>query len=324
MRSFRFACLLAGFFVAAGVSSIVRAADAFPTKPIRMVVTLAPGGPLDLFARLVAESLQKQWGQPVVVENRPGAASRIAIENVLQAPADGYSLLVGGGSITTLPVFVKGLPFDVQRDLTPVTIAADAQQVLVVHASVPAKNVQEFVAYAKANPGKVNYGSLGRTPVMLAIEAFKRMGGIQMSEVPYKNSPDLFNGFLRGDVQFVFTSYELLATQIASGAVRPLAVVGNQRLSAVPDLPSMAEAGYAGLRLPGWYAVFARSATPRPLVEQLYREIARALQQPANVAKIEASGSRVISLSPDASRERMVTEMQFWASIARDINLQPE
>jgi tripartite-type tricarboxylate transporter receptor subunit TctC len=324
MRLFRTTLELLLVAALATTASAARSADEFPSKPIRLVVTLAPGGPLDLFARLVGENLQKQTGQPAIVENRPGAASRIAIDNMLQAPADGYTLLVGGGSIATLPVFVKGLNFDVLRDITPVTIGADAQQVVVVHASVPAKSVAEFVAYAKANPGKVNYGSLGRQPIMLAVEAFKRMAGIQMTEVPYKATPELLTGLARNDVQFLITSYELIAPQVAGGTARPLAVVGNLRLKSPSELPTMAELGYPGLRLPGWYAVFARANTPRPVVDTLYREIAKALQQPAVAAKIEATGSRVIALNPDQSRERLAAEVQFWAGIAKEVNLQPE
>ena len=301
-----------------------RAADEFPNKPMRLVVTLAPGGPLDIFARLIGAGLQKEMGQPVIVENKPGAASRIAIDAVLLSPRDGHVLLVTGGSITTLPVFVKGLNFEVMRDLTPVTIAADAQQVVVVNSSVPAKTMLEFIAYAKANPAKLNYGSLGKTPVMMTVEGFKRLAGVQMAEVPYKNTPDLFNGLFRNDVQFALTSFDLVAQQIASGVVRPLAVVGNQRLKAAPELPTLADLGYPGLRLPGWYAVVARAGTPRPAIDRIYKEIAKVLQPPDVVAKIEAMGSRVIILTPEQSQERMAAEVQYWAGIAKDINLQPE
>jgi len=326
MHRHRIALLLALMVGAPALpASLARAADApYPSKPIRLVVTLAPGGPLDLFARLIGKGLQSRLGQPVVVENKPGAASRIAIEAVLQAPPDGYSLLAAGGSITTLPVFVKGLNFDVMRDLTPVTIAADAQQIVLINGTLPAKTLAEFVAYAKANPRKANYGSLGKTPIMLAVEAFQRMAGIQMTEVPYKSSAELLTALSRNDVQFVLTAYELAAPQIASGAARALAAVGNLRLKAAPGLPALSELGYGGVRLPGWYAIVTRAGTPKAVIDALYAEIAKDLQQPDTVSKIEAMGSRVIALTPEQSRERMAAEAQYWTAIAREVNLQPE
>jgi len=299
-------------------------AQDYPSKRVTMLVVTGAGGPLDGIARVLAEQLQGRYGQPFIVENRPGAGSRIAIDALRAAPADGYTLLVAGGSITTLPVFVKGVDFDTLRDLAPVTISADFSVVLGISKDVPASTLREFVDYAKANPGKVAYGSVGRQPTLLAMEGFARQAGFRMTEVPFKTAADYLRAMVRNEVQISTLTVSQAKTQLDANAIKVIAALGDRRLKAFPDLPSSAELGYPDFRLPGWVAVLANRGTPQAVVDRLYAGISASLKIPDTVTKIERQGADILDLTPQQTRERIASETKFWVKVANEIGLKPE
>ena len=252
-------------------------AQPYPTKPVRILVGFTSGGATDLAARFLAQKLSETLGQPVVVENRPGAGSMLAPEVVVRSPADGYTLLVSNVGIA-MPSMFKKLPFDVRRDLTPVSLIGYGQVALFAHPSLPAKSVKEIVALAKRKPGQLNYGSAGTGAFThLAMALFESMANISMVHVPYKGSSQAVIGVTTGEVDLAFSSPAAAIGLVKQGRLRFIAVSGSTHSSLAPEVPTMAEAGIKGYEATSWYGLLAPAATPRAAIAKLAEDSAKAL-----------------------------------------------
>ena len=267
--------LLQGLVLALAVTS---AAAQYPAKPIRFVVPYPPGGPLDTVARLLGQKVSESVKQPVVVDNKPGAGGNIGADTVAKSAPDGYTILMGAVATHAInPTLYASIPYDPIRDFVPVTQLASTPNVLIVNPSVPASNVREFIAYAKANPGKLNFGS-GSTGSAghLAGELFKTQAGVDMTHVPYKGAAPAMQDLIGGQVQLMFDNFASANTQVKAGKVKALAVTTARRSALAPDLPTIAESGLAGFDINTWFGVFVPAGTPREVVERLRAEIAKA------------------------------------------------
>jgi tripartite-type tricarboxylate transporter receptor subunit TctC len=256
-------------------------AQAYPSKTITIVVPFPPGGTTDVLARSVAQKLNESWGQPVVVENKPGAGATIGAALVAKAPADGYTILMGAVHHTIATSIYSSLPYDFQKDLAPITIVAMVPNVLSIPASLPPKNVKDLVEHAKANPGKLSYGSNGQgTAQHLMGEQFSAMTGVQLLHVPYKGSGPLTTALIANEVSMSFDTITPVLPQIKAGKLRPLAVTTAARSPALPDVPTLAESGLAGFNQGTWFGLLAPAATPKEIVAKLNTEIVRILAMP--------------------------------------------
>ncbi len=302
------------------------AAQLYPVRPLRAVVPLAPGGGTDTVARLVAARLGEGLGQQIVVDNRGGGGGVLGTDLVAKAAPDGYTLLVG--SITTNavnPALYKKLPYDHIRDFAPISQIGTVPNALVVHASVPVSSVKELIAYAKANPGKINYGSagIGSAP-HLSMELIKSMAGISMMHVPYKGAGAAVSDVLGGQLQALCSSLAGLLPHIRSGRVRALGVTTAQRNPQLPDVPTISEAGIPGYEVTIWYALFAPGRTPRPIIARLHAETAKALNTAELKDRLTLQGLDVASSTPEALMAFVQSETAKWTKVARDAGIQLE
>jgi tripartite-type tricarboxylate transporter receptor subunit TctC len=269
------------------------AAQSYPAKPIRFVVPFPPGGPLDIMARGVGQKLQDAWGQPVVVENRPGAGGGIGAELVAKSPADGYTLLMGAVSTHAInPSLYPKIGYDPRKDFVPVALVAQVPNILVVHPSLPVQSVQDLIAYAKAKPGSLSFGS-GSTGSTghLAGELFKTMAGVDMAHIPYKGGAPAMQDLLAGQTQLMFDNLANALGQVKAGKLRAVAVTTAQRAPAAPDLPTIAESGLPGFDLTTWFGVFAPAGTPPEIVAKLNAEIVKALASKELTERLAAMGT---------------------------------
>jgi tripartite-type tricarboxylate transporter receptor subunit TctC len=311
---------IAAFLFAAGV-----AAQAYPDRPIKLVVPYPPGGSTDPVARLLAADVATRLGQPVVVDNKPGAAGSIGTEFVARAAPDVYTALLHTSVIATDPTFKKTLPYDVRRDLAPVTLTVNGPYLLVVNPTLPVKNVAELIAYAKANPGKLNFGSAGQgSSGHLIGELFKMSAGIDMVHVPYKGSGQAVIDLLGGQVQMMFSGMSSVMQHIKAGRLRPLAVTGAQRSPAVPDVPTIAESGFPGFQATAWYGVLATAGTPKPIVNRLHDEIVRALALPDVKERLNNVGFELVGGTPDEFAAFIKSEIAKWTRVVRDAHISAE
>ena len=298
-------------------------AQDYPTRPVRWVSPWPPGGANDIFSRAIAQKLTDAFGQPVVVDNRPGAAGAIGTEHVAKSAGDGYVLTLGSSPTHAIaPSLNPSLPYDPLRDFTAVTLVAVVPNVLVINPSLPVKSVRELIALAKARPGSLNFGSAGNgTSQHLSAELFKVMAGVDMVHVPYKGTAPALADLLAGQVQLAFDNIPALLPHIQSGKLRALAVTPAARSQALPDLPTVAEAGLPGYDASVWFGVFAPSGTPRPIVNRLHAEIAKALAAPDLKARMASMGAEVSGLGPDEFREFWRKELPKWADVVKAANI---
>jgi len=299
------------------------AQSTYPSKAIQMVVGFPAGGGNDIVARLLGAKLQQAWGQPVVVVNKPGASSMIAMEFVAKAPPDGYTVLLNASVMPVLPALYASLPIDILRDLEPVTQLTTQSFVLVVHPSVPAHSVNEFIQFAKSQPGKLNYGSPAAT-FQLAMERFKQQVGIDLNHISYKGSAQTINGLLANDVQVGFVDAPALAPQIKSGRLRGLAVTTRTRSAALPELPTMIEAGVADFEIVGWFALFVPPGTPKPIVNKLFEESAKIVKMPDMRDKLAALDCVPVGGTPEQLRATMTMQMNQWMTTAKNANIKAQ
>jgi tripartite-type tricarboxylate transporter receptor subunit TctC len=302
------------------------AAATFPARPMRIIAPFPPGGPIDLLSRLLAEKLQQRWHQPVIVENKPGAGGNIGIKAVADAAADGYTLLVvPAGNITINATLMKDMPFNWDRDFVAVTKIATAPNILAVHPSVKAASVKELIALARAQPGKLSYGSPGvGSGLHLAGELFRREAGIDIVHVPYKGTTQAMNDLMGGQIAMMFGAMPTLLPQVKAGKLRALAVTSAQRAPAAPDLPTIAESGLAGFDVSSWYGVMAPAATPRDIVAKLQAEIALIVALPEVKASLEQQGLYPVANRPDAFAAEIRAETARWARVIREADIKPE
>jgi tripartite-type tricarboxylate transporter receptor subunit TctC len=299
-------------------------AQAYPTRPVRIIVGAAPSGAFDIMARLIGRWLSERLGQPFVVENRPGAASNIATEAVVRAPADGYTLLIVGTTQATNAALYDKLNFDLIRDIAPIAGVFRGALVIVVHPSVPARSLPEFIAYAKANPRKVNMASSGTGGAPhLAGELFEMMAGIDMVHVPYRGGGPAVTDLLGGQVQVYFASTPSSIEYIKAGRLRALALTTATRSEALPDIPTVAEF-VPGYEASYWVGIGAPKATPAEIVEKLNKEINAALADPHMKARVADLGGDVLALSHTDFGKLIAGETKKWAKVIRAAHIKPE
>ncbi len=308
-------------------SAIISTAQAqtFPNKPIRMLVAFAAGGFSDVEARRTAEGLQKALNNnPVIIENRPGAGGMIAADATYKADPDGHTLLFVGASISTLKTLSKNLPFDPVTELAPVSMTIESVSLMAGNPTLPVKNLREFVAYAKANPGKLNYASAGRNSTMLIFEALKYQAGISMTEIPFPGESQYLLSMMRNDVQIATFSLATATPQVTAGGIRALVVLGDRRWPSLPDVPSAAESGFPNLPSISWYGVMAPGATPKPIIEKISAEIRNYLTSAETRDRAAKAGFHIIASTPDEYRTKLQRAVATWQEIAKAANIQPE
>jgi tripartite-type tricarboxylate transporter receptor subunit TctC len=299
-------------FLAAGAGW----AQAYPAKPIRMIVAFAPGGIADFAARSVSQRLTAALGVPVVVENRPGAGGVTGAEVVARSAPDGHTLLVTSISHTINPSVRKNLPFDAMRDFTPVTLITDAPNFLVVHPSLPARSVKELVALARARPGQISYASSGTgTSTHLSGELFKAMTRIDIVHVPYKGGGPAVVDLIGGHVQMMFSTLPSVLQQVRAGKLRGLAVTGGRRFPAASEFPTMIESGVSGYEVSGWSGLFAPAGTPREAVNRLAAEIAKILRAPDLKERFFIQGAEPVGNPPEVFAAFVGAEIARWKKV---------
>ena len=277
-------------------------AQGYPTKPIRIVVPYPAGGGLDLIARAVGNQLTQRWGQSVVVENKPGSGTIVAAEGVARSAPDGHTLLLTTDSTITInPHLYARLPYDPVKDFAPITQLVFLNQLLLANPAVPAGNLKELIAYAKANPNKLNYASYGSgSQPNLAMEMFKSQAGIQVVHVPYKGIPQAVPAVIAGEVQLTFSGAASSRGHILGGRLKPLAIGGRSRLALLPDVPTFAEQGFPDIPSNAWFGLFAPAGTPHEAIARLHDEITRMLKEPAfNQREVVAKGYELIASTPE-------------------------
>jgi tripartite-type tricarboxylate transporter receptor subunit TctC len=309
---------LSALVLIVGMAGPAGAAD-YPAKPVKIIVSLAPGGLADMFARLLAQHMTEMTRQAVVVENRTGGAGVVGAEAAAKAPADGYTLYLGlHSTIAILPYLNPKLPYDPAADFVPIVHIATLPNLLVVHPLVPAASVAELVAYAKANPGRLSYASQGNgSSGHMAGEQFKLLTGVDLVHVPYRGAAPAMQDLLGGQVQMMFDTVTLQMPQIAAGKVRALAVTSTQRVAAVPDVPTTVEAGLPQLQGGAWFGLFAPTGTPPEAVAWLNRAARETFTEPAVRARLELQGAQLPLGSPEEFAAFIGTERQRWGEVIR-------
>lgn len=293
-------------------------ANDYPTKPVRVLVGYAPGGATDVVARLVAQKLSTQLGQQFVVENKAGANGNIAAEIAARSSPDGLTLYLGAINNTINASLYNKLPFDFIKDFAPVCLIATVPNILVVHPSVPAKNVSEFIALAKAKPGQMNFASSGSgSSIHMSGELFKLMAGVDMTHIPYKGSAPAVTDLLGGRVQSMFDNAPSALQHVKSGKLRALAVTGAQRSPAIPDVPTMIEAGLPGYVVNSWFALFAPANTPRETIQKLNDEVNKALKMPDMQENLAKLGADPAGNTPQQLAEFVASETTKWAKVVK-------
>jgi tripartite-type tricarboxylate transporter receptor subunit TctC len=294
-------------------------AQPYPSKPIKLVVPFPVGGIADIYGRIVAGRLSEAWGQPVIVDNRTGAGGNIGADLVAKAPPDGYT--IGIGSIGTHAVNVtlfSRMPYDAVNDFAPIAHLLEAEGLLVVHPSVPAQNVPELIAYARANPGKLTFASAGMgTASHLAGELFKSMAKVEMTHVPYKGNVPAITDLLAGQTSLIFATMPTVLPQAKAGKLRPLATIGAVRSAAVPELPTVAEAALPGFAVTNWVGLFAPAGTPPEVVRRWNAETLKIMRSPEIQARLLNEGARFIPMTPDQFGAFVKSEIAKWAPVVK-------
>ena len=314
--------LLVSLTLCAAMASLPAAAR-YPDKPIRLIVPTTAGGPADSSARLLAQELAKSIGQPVIVENKPGAGGAIAVQALQGAPADGYTVLFGFGSLAGLPLLQKSPPFRSLGELTPVSIIASFSLGIFVSPSVPANSVAEFITYGRANPGKLSYGTATLAEYMAAVQ-FCKATGIRALRVPYKGISQLMPDLLSGRIQFLLGPVPGGLHHVQAGKLRMLAIVAPRRSALAPNVPTLAEAGVAAVSLPTWQAIFAPAGTPAAIADRLSQEIASVLRVPSLREQFEQQGLEAEGSTPEALAAAVAQAQQAWLVFVREYEIPAE
>lgn len=301
-------------------------ADAYPVKPVRLVTSFGPGSTVDLFARVIAQQLTEQMGKSFVVDNRTGAGGSIGNAYAAKSPPDGYTLLFGETGLAMLPGLFKSLPYDAARDLTPISQIVRTPMALVVHPTVNAGTLRDFVALARTNPGKLNYASAGPgSPVNLASELFKTAAKIDITHVAYKGGGEMVTAVLGGQVQMLLTTMPTVLSHIVSGKVRALGVTTDgKRIPVLPDVPSMSEAGVAGMTIYTWSGLFGPAGIPREVSVRLHAEVVRAIVAPAVRERFNAEGAEAVGSSPEEFASHVRGELRRWSEVIKAAGISVE
>lgn len=312
----RRACL-ASVLCAAPLAGHAQAA--FPDRPVRLIVPYAPGGSADIAARLVADAWAKALGQPLVIENRGGAGGNIGVDAVAKAAPDGYTIGLQTVSLAINPAIFKTMNFDTQKDLSPIGMVATSQHVLVVNPALPAQDVKGLVAAARANPGKLSYGSAGAGSTFhMSAELFKSMAGVDIMHVPYRGGGPALVDTMAGQVDMSFPVLSAAQQQVQGGKLRALGVTGPKRSPLMPDVPTIAEAGVEGYAFETWFMTFAPAGTPQPVIDKLNATLNAAIESPALARRMVEQGFDPLVGTPAEARTRLTQEMPVWAKLVKD------
>jgi tripartite-type tricarboxylate transporter receptor subunit TctC len=308
------------------VGSAGAANDTYPSKPVRLIVGFSAGGAVDNVARQVGQGMSQKLGQPVIIENKPGATGTIAADSVAKAAPDGYTLLLGTQStMLVAPSLYPNLPFKPLRDFVPISLVASVPLVLVAHPSIPVKNVKELIELARSKNGGLMYASSGQGgPQHVASELLAQMAGVKLVHVPYKGEALALNDVLGNQVPIMFGNLPTLLPHIRSGKVRAIAVSSLERSDVAPDIPTIAESGLPGFEALTWFGVFAPANTPGPVVTRLQDDIKKTLADSATKTKLQAQGLTVMGNTPDQFRAYMKTETVKWAKLVESAQIKPE
>ncbi len=313
---------MAATFAGAGAAPVW--AQDYPSKPVRILVSTAPGGMADTLGRLLASHLTQAMGQQFYVENRGGAGNIIGIDLVAKSPADGYTFLVCAGTITINHIMYKKLPYDVLRDLAPITQLVSLPNVLVVHPSQPYKTLAEFIAAAKQKPGQINFASAGvGSNLHLSMELLKAKAGIEVVHVPYKGVGPAMSDLLGGHVASMVSNIASAKPHVESGKLRPLGVTSRARAPALPDVPSMDEAGLKGYEVLNWFGMFAPAGTPAPIVARMQAEAKKLFETPDMKKRLASEGAQPINSTPSDFAAFVKSEMQQWSEVGRVAKIRP-
>lgn len=295
---------------------------AYPSKPIRMIIALAPGGGVDTTGRFIAQKLSEAWGQSVVSDNRPGAGGTIAADIVAKAPPDGYTLLMTSAGISITPSLMK-LTYDPRKDLLPVTLAVVSPGVLVVHPSVPVKNVKELISFAKARPNELFFSSSGQGSAQhLTVELFSQMTGLKMTHVPYKGTAPSITDVVAGRIALTVASVISTRPFFTTGKMRALAVVGPKRTPALPDYPTIAESGVPGFGVENWYALFLPGKTDKAVAVKIQEAVTRIVNDPATEKLLRGQGLDAVGNTQAEFEKLFNDEISTWAKVVKTIGLQ--
>jgi tripartite-type tricarboxylate transporter receptor subunit TctC len=303
----------------------VAADDNYPTRPVRLLVPFAPGGGADALSRIITPKMHDALGQAWVVDNRGGAAGNIAAETVAKAAPDGYTALMGFNTVLTVNPSLYKLTYSVTRDLQPVTLLATAQYILVIHPSVAATSLKDFIALAKQKPGSLNYASAGvGSPLHLAAELFKKRAGIDMAHLAYKGGGPAAVAVLAGEAQVLFASVASSVPQIKAGKLKALATTGIKRSKVAPDLPTIAESGFPGFEVSSWYALLVPAKTPAAIVNKIRGAAIKAVELPDVQEAMSRQGLDVETSTPQELAARMSAETAVWAGVIKDAGIKAE
>ena len=318
--------LLVGLLAIAIASSGAMAQSQYPANTVRIIVPSSPGATTDVLARLIGQALTQSWGQPVIIENRPGADETIGVQAASKAAADGHTLLVSSNAaITAAPHLHSRLGYDPQKDLTPILILGQVTPVMNVAASLPVKSVQELIALAKAKPGALNYGSFGNgTYAHVAMEEFKRRTGTEMMHIPYRGATPAITALLRSEVSLLITNLGSIAPHVNAGKVLTIASVGAQRPSARPDLPTVAESGLPGFSTGAWWGLFGPANLPPAIVDKIRTEVTRVLTTPEARKLFETNTFEVVQKSPEQFVQFIRDDLDNWGRQIKAAGIKPD
>jgi tripartite-type tricarboxylate transporter receptor subunit TctC len=306
--------IAAAALLALGGSALAQ--DAWPNKPVRMIVPFAPGGSTDVVARMVGQRLSTLWGQTVVIENRAGAGGNVGADVVAKSPGDGYTLLLASGSVTINPALYKKMPFDTKKDLLPITIVAQGPMLVVVQDGSPYKTLKDLIAAAKAKPGTINFASAGvGSQVHLASENFAAAAGVDIQHVPYKGESLGFNDLISGQVQMMVGNFAAASALLGPNRLRALAVTSRQRVPQLPDLPTAHEAGLPNFENIGWFGMFAPAGTPAAVIQKVQRDVAQAMGETEIKARLYVQGMSPVVNSTADFTQQIDQELERWAKV---------
>ena len=296
--------------------------DKYPTKPVRLIAPFVPGAGTDITARAIAQKLTEKWGNQVIVDNRPGAAGTIGVDLTAKAAPDGYTLCLISASHSVNSATNPNLPYDLMRDLQAISQATSLFYVMYLNPSVPAKTIQEFVTYARANPGKINFGSSGTGGLQhFSGELFNHLAKVQMVHVPYKGGAAVISDALAGNIQVGYGTLLSSRAHYKAGRLRPLAITAKQRSSTAPELPTIAESGVPGYEVDQWYGIITGAKVPRPLVNKIAAAIAEGLKSPDTIQRFGAEGSIPVGNKPEEFQAHIGREIAKWRKLVKEAGL---
>ncbi len=329
-RTITRAVLAAAALLLASQAALAQTAPAggaapWPTRPIRLILGFAPGGPTDIVARVIGQRLSEQVGQPVIIDNKPGAGGNLAADLAAKAPADGYTLFYNTSAVTIAPSLYGKVPYDTLRDFAPVSTTATNAMLVMVHPSMPVRTIGELVAYARANPGKLNYASSGTgTITHLATAALGSQLGLQMTHVPYKGSAPALVDLSAGVTQIMTDTVNSALPYVKDGRLRALAVTMPRRLAVLPDVPTLSETVMAGMEMSAWQGVLVPTGTPAPVVQRINAELRRVLAHEETRAKLIAQGTEILGSTPEEYAAYLRSELARWSKVVAETGAKAE